>query len=301
MDMDVDNQIKAFGKFQKHYRCDITFPIMDLDEYVNLVSNIHNKKEDIQKSKDFAKFSPEEILKIPQTSVIENSITYQVLEGIQKQFKEPTRYIGGYIPAPYTLVSLVLELQVASELMIFEPDYIESLIQFSTEIVEQYAALIKDFVDTFFILAPSECTIMKKTYIDRVQESMNRLIKYCVSDLKMPSIVHFCSKKTGQVVNEDIIKAMKGAGIEGLNIPTIIQNVDLAKKYDLVLCGGIDPISIQLHPFEKFRQQLLEILESTHENRYIFGTNCQVKWAPGQINAKELLNLFDKIKILRNK
>lgn len=296
----VQNQINALKSFQKTYNFDLTFPIMDLDEYVGIISNIGNKDQEIKKSKEYAQFSPEEILRMPKEQTIKQSTTYQVLKGLKKQNEDSLNYIGGYIPAPYTLVSLVLELQVASELMIFEPEFLESLIIFSNKIIKQYAKLISNFVDTFFILAPSECTIMKRSYIQYVQESMNNLIEYCVSNLNIPSIMHFCSKKTGQVVNDDIIEPMKEAGIMGLNIPHIIENVEMAKKYELILCGGIDPVNIQIDPEEKTFQQLEELLTSTREIRYIFGTNCQVKWAPGQIESEKLLELYVKLINIKN-
>ncbi|TFF99557.1 MAG: hypothetical protein EU541_04615 [Promethearchaeota archaeon] len=291
----IENQIKAFKKFQKTHSFELTFPIMDLDEYVEIVSNLQDKTKSIKKSQEFAKFQPQDILKIPQEKHIKQSLSYQVLKGIHEINNNSFHYIGGYVPAPYTLVSLVLELQIASELMIFKPKFLENLIAHSTEILKQYAKLIYKFVDTFFILAPSECTIMKKSYIKYVQESMNSLIKYCVSDLKIPSIMHFCSNKTGQVVNEDVIKPMKEAGISGLNIPHIIQNIGLAKKYELILCGGINPVNIQLQPQKATLQELEKLLQSTNEIKYIFGTNCQVNWAPGQIKAKELLSLYKKL------
>lgn len=292
------NQITALIKFQKELNFDILFPRMDLDEYVELVSNIEDKKEKISKSKDWIEFKAKEIFSNPSSTLISQSSTYKVLKNVRKKSDNSNLYIGGYIPAPYTLVSLIIELQTASELVIFEPDYLKSLVEYSIPIIKQYSKLISEFVDTFFILAPSECTIMKNSYIDIVQDSMNNLITYCASELNLPPIIHFCAKKISQVVNEDVIKPMKDAGLIGLNIPNIIDSLELAKRHDLILCGGIDPVNIQIQPKEKTLKELKVLLEKTNEIKFIFATNCQVKWAPGQISAERLNKLFREIKNL---
>ena len=292
------NQINSLIEFQKKYNFDITFPRMDLDEYVDIVSNVKEKKKTISKSQDWAQYTPEQIIRSPNSTQIAQSSTYQVLNDIYAKSNGVFRYSGGYIPGPYTLVSLILDLQTASELVIYNPEFLKSLIEFSEPILKFYSKMISAFVDTFFILAPSECTIMKRSYINIIQDSMNKLINYCVSELKKPTLIHFCAKKVSQVVNDEIIGPMKNAGINGLNIPNIVENVELAKKYDLILCGGIDPVNIQIQPKEKTLKELKQLLLDTKEIPYIYATNCQVKWAPGQISSEDLTNLFSEIKLL---
>ncbi|MBD3193953.1 MAG: hypothetical protein GF317_02790 [Candidatus Lokiarchaeota archaeon] len=300
MDLELtpENQVNALYKFQKKYEFDLVFPRMDLDEYVEIVSNAEDKKSQISKSKDWSQFGPKDIFKITSDENIIQSSTYKVLQNLQTDSNDIFRYVGGYIPAPYTLVSLILDLQTASELVIFEPDYLKSLVKFTIPIIKQYTKLISEFVDTFFILAPSECTIMKNSYINIIQESMNDLIAYCALELKKPTLIHFCASKVSQVVNEEVVKPMKEAGLLGLNVPNIIESKDLAKKYDLILCGGIDPVKIQVEPEQKTLEELRVLLENTSDINYIFATNCQVKWAPGQISSEQLNALFTKIKDL---
>ncbi|MFO7797905.1 MAG: uroporphyrinogen decarboxylase family protein [Promethearchaeati archaeon] len=292
------NQIKALKEFQKTYNFDITFPRMDLDEYVEIVSNVKKKKINISKSQDWAQFEPKEIIRSPTLARISQSSTYQVLKNLYESSDGIFRYKGGYIPAPYTLVSLILDLQVASELVIYNPEFLKSLIEFSQSIINFYAKMISEFVDTLFILAPSECTIMKRSYIDIIQDSMNKLIKYCVSELNKPTLIHFCAKKISHVLNDDIIGPMKDAGIIGLNIPNVIENIQLAKKYNLILCGGIDPVSIQIQPKEKTLKDLKQLIKDTKNIPFIYATNCQIKWAPGQISSRDLNKLFSEIKQL---
>ncbi len=287
----VQNQIYAFKEFQKTYNFELSFPTMDLDEYIKLTSNLGEEKNMIRKSRDYAKHSVDDIIKAPMKHKITQSTTYQVLKGIKEARGNSINFIGGYIPAPYTLASMVLELQVASELMIFEPEFLKTLITFSGEIIEQYAKLISQFVDTIFILAPSECTIMKQSYRKYVEESMNKLIQYCVSELNIPTMMHFCAKKNKNIVNEDIITPMKEAGIDGLNIPNIITNVGLAKKLDLILCGGIDPISIEVRTVEEILGELKQTLDDTKHIKYISATNCQIT-----SENKKMLGLFSELK-----
>lgn len=292
------NQIKALKEFQKTYNFDILFPRMDLDEYIEIISNVKEKKKNISKSQDWAQFEPNQIIHSPSLTQISQSSTYQVLKNLYNPSDGIFRYIGGYVPAPYTLVSLILDLQVASELVIYKPEFLKSLIEFSQPIINFYAKMISEFVDTIFILAPSECTIMKRSYIDIVQDSMNKLIKYCVSELNKPTVIHFCAKKVSHVVNDDIIGPMKDAGIIGLNIPNRIENMELAERYNLILCGGIDPVTIQIQPKEKTLKELKQLIIDTKDIPYIYATNCQVKWAPGQISARDLVKLFKDIKQL---
>ncbi len=297
IELTAENQIKALINYQKDYNFDLIFPRMDLDEYVDFISKVKTKKEEISKSKDWVNISPEKIFNVPNMPQISKSSTYQILKAIRdyKSTGNTFKYIGGFIPAPYTLVSLVLDLQTVSELVIFEPEFIRKMVEFITPIIEQYAKVLSSFVDTFFILAPSECTIMKKSYINLVQKSMNQLIHYCVSELNIPTIMHMCATKNKNIVNEEIIKPMKKAGICGLNIPNITENIPLAQKYDLILCGGIDPVQIQLEPFEKTCKIISSLLNKTISMKFILATNCQIKWAPDQISSEDLINLFFKL------
>jgi uroporphyrinogen-III decarboxylase len=297
IELTVENQIKALLNYQKDYNFDLIFPRMDLDEYVDFISKVKTKKEIISKSKDWVNFSPEQIFNTPDMPQISNSSTYQVLKAIRdyRNSGNTFKYIGGFIPAPYTLVSLVLDLQTVSELVIFEPEFLRKMVEFTTPIIKQYAKVLSNYIDTFFILAPSECTIMKKSYINLVQKSMNQLIHYCVSKLNIPTIMHMCTTKNKNIVNDEVIKPMKKAGICGLNIPNIIENTPLAQKYDLILCGGIDPVQIQLEPFENTFEKISSLLRKIKSNKFILATNCQIKWAPDQISSEELINLFFKL------
>ncbi|MBD3211968.1 MAG: hypothetical protein GF311_05095 [Candidatus Lokiarchaeota archaeon] len=295
------SQVNALREFQRTYKFDLAFPRMDLDEYVEIISNAEEKKAQISKSKEWSKFEPSEILRTTSPEDIYQSSTYRVLKDLHDHSNGIFRYIGGYVPAPYTLISLILDLQTASELVIFNPKYLKSLVEFSVPIIKQYTNLISQFVDTLFILAPSECTIMKNSYIEIVQDSMNNIIRYCVSELNKPTLIHFCANKVSQVVNEEVVKPMKEAGIIGLNIPNIIENKDLAKKYNLILCGGIDPVKIQVELEQKTLNELRELLQATNDIKYIFATNCQVKWAPGQKSSEELNLLFKHIRNLLKK
>jgi len=233
----------------------------------------------------------------PDISQISKSSTYQVLKAIRnyKNSGNTFNYIGGFLPGPYTLVSLVLDLQTVSELLIFEPEFLGKMVEFATPIIEQYAKDLSENVDTFFILAPSECTIMKNSYIKLIQNSMNQLIQYCVSELHIPTLMHFCATKNKNVINEEIIKPMKNAGISGLNIPNIIENIPLAQEYDLILCGGIDPIKIQIETIDKTLEMISALLSETISTKFILATNCQIKWAPDQISSEDLINLFFKL------
>ena len=297
IELNIENQIKALINYQRDYNFDLVFPRMDLDEYVDFISKVKTKKDKISKSKDWVNYSPNQIFNTPDIPQISKSSTYQVLKAIRdyRNSGNTFNYIGGFIPAPYTLVSLVLDLQTVSELVIFEPDFLRKMVEFITPIIKKYAESLSNFVDTFFILAPSECTIMKTSYINLVQKSMNQLIHYCVSELNIPTIMHMCATKNKNVVNEEVIKLMKKAGISGLNIPNIIENTPLAQKYDLILCGGIDPVQIQLEPFENTFEKISSLLRKIKSNKFILATNCQIKWAPDQISSEELINLFFKL------
>jgi len=296
----TENQIDALIEFQKTFEFDITFPRMDLDEYIEIISNVEDKKTQILKSKDWSQFKPNEILKPISLKEITQSTTYKVLKNLKENSNANFNYLGGYIPAPYTLVSLILNLQTASELVIYEPEFLKSLVEFSVPIIKKYSKFMSKLVDTLFILAPSECTIMKNSYIDIVQDSMNTIIKYCVSELNRPTFIHFCASKVSQVVNEDIVKPMKDAGLIGLNIPNIIETKNLARELDLILCGGIDPVNIQVQPKEIVLTELKNLIQETNDIKHIFATNCQIKWAPGQISSDKLIKLFKKIKYLLN-
>jgi len=297
IELTIENQIKALIHYQRDYNFDLVFPRMDLDEYTDFISKVKSKKDKISKSEDWANFSPEQIFNTPDLSQISNSSTYQVLKAIRdyRNSRNTFKYLGGFIPAPYTLVSLVLDLKVVSELVIFDPEFLKKMVEFITPVIEQYAKILSNYVDTFFILAPSECTIMKNSYINLVQKSMNHLIHYCVSELNIPTIIHICGAKNKNIINEEIIKPMKNAGICGLNIPNIIENTPLAHKYDLILCGGIDPVQIQLEPFEKTFKKISSLLKEILSMKFILATNCQIKWAPDQISSEDLINLFYKL------
>jgi uroporphyrinogen-III decarboxylase len=301
LNLSPESQVDALREFQRNYELDLAFPRMDLDEYVEIISNAEEKKTQISKSKEWSKFEPTEILRKTTPEDIYQSSTYRILKNLHDNSNEIFRYIGGYVPAPYTLISLILDLQTASELVIFDPQYLKSLVDFSVPVIKQYTKLISQFVDTLFILAPSECTIMKNSYIDIVQDSMNDIIHYCVSELNKPTLIHFCANKVSQVVNEDVVEPMKKAGIIGLNIPNIVESMDLAKKYNLILCGGIHPVEIQVETEQKMLNELKELIQKTKDIKYIFATNCQVKWAPGQKSSEELNLLFKKIRNLLKK
>ncbi|MFX0073203.1 MAG: uroporphyrinogen decarboxylase family protein [Candidatus Hermodarchaeota archaeon] len=292
-----ENHVSAMQKIQELYDLEIIFPRMDLDEYVEIVSR-NIKKEELKHKDEWLKLNPENIISIPDIDIIKSTTTYKVLKDVSSELKSNFKYIGGYLPAPYTLASLVMNLQISSELVIFEPDFLKSVVKQSKKAIIQYAETIKNFVDIFNILAPSECTIMQRSYRELVSEFMNEIISYCTNDLNKPCFIHFCSRKNKQIVNYDVVKPMKDAGLIGLNIPNIIEQIDLAKELELILFGGIDPVKIQQDPKELIIAQIKEMLTKTKDIKFILGTNCQVKWAPGQISSEGLLNIFKQIKNL---
>lgn len=292
------NQIKALLDLQRKLNLDVVFTRMELDEYMKIFSNPLLNKKYLKKREDWLNLNVEDIIKMPKPEKIRDSTSFQVLKSIKSKKGKLFKFIGGYIPAPYSLISLILDLQITSELVIYNPEFLHSLIERARRAIIQYAEEINEFVDLFNILAPSECTILKRSYINLVSRAMNELIHDFVYELEIPTFVHFCSLKNKQVVNKEILKPMKDAGLVALNIPNILENIELAKNLDLILFGGIDPTHIQQKTKDEILREIKKVLINTQNIKFILGTNCQVKWTPNQIKSDKLLDLLTKIRKL---
>ncbi len=288
----VENEINALKSIQRTYSPDILFPRMELDEFKQLFSL---KATPIAEEK---KYAPEELIKLPTREEIIASHSVAVLRRAIGESTLKARYVGAFLPSPYSLASSIIGLQYASKLLLRDRAYINPVIARAGEALIEYGRILRELVDVVVILAPSECTISKRLFDASAQAPLQHLVEVIARGGEEVTFFHLCTRRNEHLLTKDTLAPLAKLGMTGLNIPNVLEHAPIARELNLVVLGGIDPISIQQSPWQDVLQQSRNLLEQTRDLRFILGSDCDLTKIPRIEAEGTLLTKLSELKKL---
>ncbi len=288
----VENEIAALKSIQRTYSPDVLFPRMDLDEFKQLFS---------QQSTPFyedKKYAPEELIKIPTHAEIAASHSVEVLQRAIGETAIKARFVGAFLPSPYSLASSIIGLQYASKLLLRDRAYINPIISRAGAALIEYGRVLSDLVDVLVILAPSECTMSKRLFDASAQAPLQQLVEVVARGGEEVTFFHLCTRRNDHLLTKDTLAPLAKVGLTGLNIPNVLENAAVARELNLVVLGGIDPISVQQSPWQDVLQTSRTLLEKAKDLRFILGTDCDLTKIPRIEAEGTLLTKLSELKKL---
>ncbi len=288
----VENEINALKSIQRTYNPDVLFPRMDLDEFKLLFSQQSNP---INEEK---KYAPEELIKVPTREEIVASHSVTVLQRAIGDASLKARYVGAFLPSPYSLTSSIIGLQYASKLLLRDRAYINPLIARAGDALIEYGCILSDLVDVVVILAPSECTMSKRLFDASAQAPLQRLVEVVARGGEEVTFFHLCTRRNEHLLTTDTLAPLAKLGLTGLNIPNVLENAAVTRELNLVVLGGIDPISVQQSPWQDVLQTSRTLLEKAKDLRFILGTDCDLTKIPRIEAEGTLLTKLSELKKL---
>ncbi len=288
----VENEIIALKSIQRTYGPDLLFPRMELDEFKQLFSqsSLAFKEEKM--------YTPEELIKIPTREECATSHSISVLRRAIGESTLKARYVGGFIPSPYSLASSIIGLQYASKLLLRDRAYINPLIARAGDALIEYGCILSDLVDVVVILAPSECTMSKRLFDASAQAPLQRLVEVVARGGEEVTFFHLCTRRNEHLLTTDTLAPLAKLGLTGLNIPNVLENTAVARELNLAVLGGIDPISVQQSPWQDVLQTSRTLLEKAKDLRFILGTDCDLTKIPRIEAEGTLLTKLSELKKL---
>ncbi len=288
----VENEINAIKSIQRTYSPDVIFPRMELDEFKQIFS------QDPTPINEEKKYSPDELIKIPTRELIIASHSVEVLRRAIGDSTLKARFIGAFLPSPYSLTSSIIGLQYASKLLLRDRAYINPIIARAGEALIEYGHILSDLVDVVVILAPSECTMSKRLFDASAQAPLQHLVEVVARGGEEVTFFHLCTRRNEHLLNKDTLAPLAKLGLTGLNIPNVLENAAIARELDLVMLGGIDPISVQQSPWQDVLQNSRTLLEKAKDLRFILGTDCDLTKIPRIEAEGTLLTKLSELKKL---
>jgi len=185
--------------------------------------------------------------------------------------------VAAYVVGPLTLAGLLRSVEQIAMDSVLEPDLLNGLCQFSTQIIQKYtAALINAGADIICILEPSAMMLgpeqfrrFSGDYVRRIMDSY----KY----EKVETVYHVC----GNTMH--IIKEMASTGVAALSLDSPDNGIDIQKAaemvpYDVVVMGNVSPTSVMTDgSVESVKKATTELLEKMRPYpNFILSTGCDI-------------------------
>jgi uroporphyrinogen-III decarboxylase len=295
----IENEITALQSIQRTFSPDILFPAMDLDEFASLFAGegfIDSGSGG--DAVDWNNQALESIIRSPTREEMEASHSVQLLDAVGTNKSLHPRYLGAFCPAPFTLVSNIIGLQTASDLLRRNIEFLTALVSRAAAVLVDYVQVIREKAGVIVVLAPNECRISRRAYDAVAMASVQDLVGAVASGGDIVSFLHLCARNNEHIVNSDVIAPLARLGLTGLNVPNILHAAQLAQDLDLVLLGGIDPVDILQREWQAIMQETRVLFEETKGLRFILGMNCRMAKNPAIEPTSALLTNFLELKKL---
>lgn len=191
-------------------------------------------------------------LKVPDPYNDGNMPVYlESLKLIADNFDKP---LMGALVGPFTLAVELGGAEHVARNIIKDPDFIQELLDFCTEVVYVYAkAMVEAGVKFFQISEPTGIILSPKRFEKLVAPNLRKVF----NGLDAFKILHICGNTTY------LIEQLLNCGAEGLSLDQLVNIPEFAKRVpeDMVLIGNIDPIYVlgEMKPIE-VREKTLQLL-----------------------------------------
>jgi len=194
------------------------------------------------------------------------------IEVMEKIAKKYSIIKGGYVIGPFTLAGELMGAHDISTKVMLEPDLVFEFVNFSLEVISEYAnALFDAGADTIAVLEPLAVILSSKKY----KEFSLYPFKKLVSNLNhRPLILHICGN------TNHLIKSMCDSGAMGLSLDSVMNFEELKKTIpkEIVLIGNLDPVKVFL---QSTPDEVTEATRSLKEGmkdtkNFILSSGCDI-------------------------
>ena len=273
-----------------HYNCiealvdqlkpDLAFMIMDLSVEANALglpvrfpihessSVEHHPIESLDDLKDYSRIN------ILQDARIQSYI--KTIEMMSLGLPRNTLR-GAYTIGPVTLAGLLESAQRVAMDSILDPQRLETLCEFSTSIIQEYAnALVNAGADVICILEPTGVILGP----DQFRKFSTKYVKQIIESYKysrVDSIYHVC----GNTMH--LLKPMSEAGVGALSVDSPETGIDMVKAAqtipeNITLIGNINPTAVMKDgSTDLVRQVTTDLLEKMRPYpNFILSTGCDL-------------------------
>ncbi|WP_373899341.1 uroporphyrinogen decarboxylase family protein [Haloimpatiens sp. FM7315] len=178
------------------------------------------------------------------------------LESIKKIATNFEKPLALALVGPFTLASELAGVTHLARCTIKNPEFVSKLMQYTTEVVLNFAkAAVDNGVKFLQISEPTTVILSPKRFDELVTNNLRRIF----NSLDAFKILHICGDTT-YLINQ-LIKC----GAEGLSIDQIIDMPKYVTKLpkDMVIIGNIDPLNVLYEMNEEdVKNETLKILKS---------------------------------------
>lgn len=192
----------------------------------------------------------------------------------------------GYVIGPFTLSGLLMGAEDAAKSIIKRPDFLKSVLEFSTQLIEEYAkAFIKAGADAICILEPTAIMLSPKRFHEFTGEYLRRIMQV----LQAPSILHICGD-TSQLVDQ-----MLSTGAQGISLDSMVNFNEIKDLVpdDVLLIGNIDPVRVVAFGDEQEVKDAAEALLRDMKGcqNFVLSSGCYLPQDTKMDNISTMINM----------
>jgi uroporphyrinogen decarboxylase len=224
------------------FQPDLIFPLMDLAVEANAIGRQTEfpKHEAATVVRDA--YDPADLARWSRINIAFDTRVIGYVETLKMMSTglPPTMLRGAYVTGPYSLAGLILGADQAATATLEDPDMVEDLCRFSTEIIQQYMRLLMSAgAQVICILEPSAVMLGP----DQFQQFSAGFIRHIAESFRYTAvnlIYHTC----GNTMH--LARLMADAGVHGISLDSADVGVDLPKVMGLVpdsvaVIGNLNP------------------------------------------------------------
>ena len=272
---DASVQIESLTRLYERLQPDAMLPFMDLTiEAEALGLEINSPEDDNPSIKSHPVKTREdfEIIKNNWRGISGKMPLYvDIIKSMSDRLPKTVKKFA-YVIGPITLVSELMGVAEAAEATVEQPDFIADMLDFSVEVIGDYAnALFDAGADAMCVLEPTAVLLSPRSYKKNSQRPFKALVKKVNN---RPLILHVCGD------TKYILKGMCDSGTVGLSLDTPMNFPELAKTVpeNIDLIGNIDPVAIILEATpEEVEKVTIEFIKNMKGiDNFILSTGCDI-------------------------
>ena len=272
---DASVQIESLTRLYERLQPDAMLPFMDLTiEAEALGLEINSPEDDNPSIKSHPVKTREdfEIIKNNWRGISGKMPLYvDIIKSMSDRLPKTVKKFA-YVIGPITLVSELMGVAEAAEATVEQPDFIADMLDFSVEVIGDYAnALFDAGADAMCVLEPTAVLLSPRSYKKNSQRPFKALVEKVNN---RPLILHVCGD------TKYILKGMCDSGTVGLSLDTPMNFPELAKTVpeNIDLIGNIDPVAIILEATpEEVEKVTIEFIKNMKGiDNFILSTGCDI-------------------------
>lgn len=197
-----------------------------------------------------------------------------LLEVVRKMSDEVSGLVGAYAIGPFTLAAELCGAEELAVRTITDRGFAESLIGFSTLVVERYArALAGAGAGVVAFLEPTSVILSPGAFGDLCLEPLRRAASAARAGGAFP-VLHICGDST------HLLDRMVACGLDGLSLdsPADLERAFDSAPADMLVIGNVDPVGVMVEGDTEAVRQAAAALLHDFGNRanFILGTGCDL-------------------------